>query len=226
MELIYTGKTKDVYQLTDGNLLLQFKDAACGENGVFDPGANTIGLTIEGMGRASLALSSFFFSRIIAEGIPTHFVSADLEKATMTVLPAKSIGHGLEVIARFRAVGSFLKRYGLYVSSGQSLDGLVEMTLKDDERQDPLATEDTLVMLGILEVGEYEMLKNMTIKVSEIVRTALSEKGLELYDIKFEYGRVSGRNELVLIDEVSPGNMRVYRDGKLVEPLELVRILL
>ena len=44
MKLVYKGKTKDVYELEDGNYLLQFKDDVTGENGVFDPGANTVGL--------------------------------------------------------------------------------------------------------------------------------------------------------------------------------------
>ena len=38
MELIYKGKTKDVYALEDGNYLLKFKDDVTGEDGVFDPG--------------------------------------------------------------------------------------------------------------------------------------------------------------------------------------------
>ena len=45
MRLVYTGKTKDVYALEDGNYLLKFKDTLTGEDGVFDPGANTVGLT-------------------------------------------------------------------------------------------------------------------------------------------------------------------------------------
>ena len=40
-------------------------------------------------------------------GIPTHYVDADIENATMTVLPAKMFGKGVEVICRYRAVGSF-----------------------------------------------------------------------------------------------------------------------
>lgn len=52
MKLVYVGKTKDVYDLENGNYLLKFKDDATGENGVFDPGANTVGLTIEGAGKA------------------------------------------------------------------------------------------------------------------------------------------------------------------------------
>ncbi|MEM5817540.1 MAG: phosphoribosylaminoimidazolesuccinocarboxamide synthase, partial [Desulfitobacterium hafniense] len=72
MELVYTGKTKDVYALEDGKCLLKFKDDVTGENGVFDPGANTVGLQIEGAGKAGLRLTKYFFEKINALGIPTH----------------------------------------------------------------------------------------------------------------------------------------------------------
>ena len=137
MKLTYTGKTKDVYALEDGNYLLQFKDDVTGENGVFDPGANTVGLTLEGAGRAGLKLTKFFFERLQEKGIPTHYIDANIDKATMTVKPAEVFGKGLEVICRYRAVGSFLRRYGLYAQEGQTLDAFVEVTLKDDGRQDP-----------------------------------------------------------------------------------------
>ena len=57
MQKIYTGKTKDVFKLEDGNLVLKFKDDVTGENGVFDPGANAVALTIEGVGTADLKCS-------------------------------------------------------------------------------------------------------------------------------------------------------------------------
>ena len=60
MHLVYEGKTKNVYQLDDGNYLLKFKDDVTGTDGVFDPGANTVGLTIEGAGKAGLKLSKYF----------------------------------------------------------------------------------------------------------------------------------------------------------------------
>ena len=151
MKLTYTGKTKDVYALEDGNYLLQFKDDVTGENGVFDPGANTVGLTMEGAGRAGLRLTKFFFEKLQEKGIPTHYIDADIEKATMTVKPAQVFGEGLEVICRFRAVGSFLRRYGKYAKEAQPLDAFVEVTLKDDERQDPPISEDALDMLGFLQ---------------------------------------------------------------------------
>ena len=108
MKHVYEGKTKSVYMLEDGNYLLKFKDDATGENGVFDPGANTVGLTIDGLGKAGLRLSVFFFEKLQQLGIPTHYISANIEDATMTVKGAEVFGKGLEVICRYRAVGSFL----------------------------------------------------------------------------------------------------------------------
>lgn len=226
MELISKGKTKDVYVLEDGNYLLQFKDDVTGENGIFDPGANTVGLTMEGAGRAALRLTTFFFRILGEQGIPTHFIDSNIDELTMTVKKAALFGNGLEIICRYRAVGSFLRRYGMYAKEGQPLDALVEITLKDDARKDPLITKDALDMLGILSAEEYVILKQLTQKISAIVKDELAKKDIELYDIKLEFGKIGEDNQIVLIDEISGGNMRAYKNGKYIEPLELERIMI
>ncbi len=224
MQKVYQGKTKDVYKLDDGHVLLKFKDDVTGENGVFDPGANTVGLSIEGMGRAGLRMSTYYFGLLAGHGVPTHFVSSDIKEATMTVLPAQVFGRGLEVICRYRAVGSFLRRYGMYAKEGQPLDGYVEFTLKDDERGDPLITKDGLVALGVMTAEEYDAAYAAQKKICAIIRDDLKARGLELYDIKLEYGRAS--DGVLLIDEISAGNMRVYENGKIVGPLDLAKKVL
>jgi len=226
MKLIYQGKTKDVYALEDGNYLLKFKDDVTGENGVFDPGSNTIGLTMEGAGRAGLRLTKLFFEKLKERNIPTHYIDSDIDNATMTVKPAEAFGKGLEIICRYRAVGSFLRRYGLYAKEGQLLDALVEVTLKDDERNDPLITDDALDMLGILSKVEYQTLKNLTKKICNIIKEVLAEKGIELYDIKLEFGRLKDSGQIILIDEISGGNMRAYSDEEYIKPLELEKLML
>lgn len=226
MELIYTGKTKDVFKLEDGHYLLKFKDDVTGENGVFDPGANTVGLTIDGAGLAGLKLTSFFYSKLNEQGVPTHYVDANFENATMMVKPATVFGNGLEVICRFKAVGSFLRRYGAYVQEGQDLDSFVEVTIKDDDRLDPPISADALDMLGILSLEEYAVLKERTIQISKFVAAELEKKGLTLFDIKLEFGRDANTNEILLIDEISGGNMRAYKGDTYIEPLELEKIML
>ena len=219
-KLVYTGKTKNVYALDHGNYLLKFKDDCTGKDGVFDPGENSVGLTIEGVGDVNLRMSVYFFEKINAAGIRTHFVSADLKETTMEVLPAKVFGHGLEVICRYKAVGSFLRRYGEYVEEGADLPAYVEMTFKNDEKGDPLVTKDGLIVLGVMTGEQYDEIKDMTQKITRIVADELAARGLVLYDIKFEYGYDS-EGRVMLIDEIASGNMRVYKDGSYIDPMTL-----
>ena len=221
-KLVYTGKTKNVYALPNGNYLLKFKDDCTGKDGVFDPGMNEVGLTIEGVGRVNLRMSVYFFEKLNA-GIRTHFVSADLENTTMEVLPAKVFGKGLEVICRYKAVGSFLRRYGDYVESGADLPAYVEMTFKNDEKGDPLVTKDGLIVLGVMTGEQYDEIKDMTQKITKIVADEMAARGLVLYDIKFEYG-YDAEGKVMLIDEIASGNMRVYKDGKYIDPMTLSKL--
>ena len=220
MELIYTGKTKNVYKLENGNCLLKFKDDCTGKDGVFDPGENSVGLTIEGVGDVNLRMSIYFFEKINAAGIKTHYVSADPANTTMEVLPAKVFGKGLEVICRRRAVGSFIRRYGALIESGAELPSYVETTLKDDEKGDPLITKDALVAIGVMSDAQYEDLIAMTQQITKIVADDLAEKGMELYDIKFEFG-YDPEGRVMLIDEIASGNMRAYKDGEYLQPMAL-----
>ena len=219
-KLVYTGKTKDVFALENGNYLLKFKDDCTGKDGVFDPGENAVGLTIDGVGDVNLRMSIYFFEKINAAGIRTHYVNANLEDTTMEVLPAKVFGQGLEVICRHKAVGSFIRRYGQYIENGADLPAYVETTFKNDELGDPLVTKDALAALGVMTEAQYDSMKDMTQKITQIVADDLKDKGMVLYDIKFEYGYDADGN-VMLIDEIASGNMRVYKDGQYIDPMTL-----
>lgn len=224
MEVTYRGKTKNLFQ-EDGNFFMQFKDDMTGTDGVFDTGGNQVAGSVAGAGHECIKVSKYFFERLKEEGIKTHYINADLEKNVMEVKKASVFGKGIEVITRFIAVGSFIRRYGSYIEEGKPLNNYTEITLKDDDRDDPLIIEDALVQLGILKEGEYDKICQMNIKISNIIKDILKEKGLDLYDIKLEYGRLAGSDEIVLIDEVSGGNMRAYKDGKYIKPLELSKYM-
>lgn len=222
-KLVYTGKTKNVYALENGNYLLKFKDDCTGKDGVFDPGENAVGLTIDGVGDVNLRMSIYFFEKINAAGIRTHYVSADLNDTTMEVLPAKVFGKGLEVICRYKAVGSFFRRYGDYIEEGADLPAYVETTFKNDEKGDPLVTKDALVALNVMTEEQYDDIKETTRKITKIVADDLKAKGLDLYDIKFEFG-YNQKGEVMLIDEIASGNMRVYKNGEYVDPMTLSKL--
>ena len=224
MKKIYEGKPNDVYSLGNGNVLLKFKDDCTGKDGVFDPGENSVGLKIEGIGKANLRTSVYYFDLLKKAGIKTHYVNADVEEATMEVLPGEVFGHGLEVICRLVATGSFIRRYGEYIEDGTVLDGgYVECTFKNDEKGDPLVTGEGLAALGVMSPELFESMKKQTLAITKIIADDLKTLGLDLWDIKFEFGYNNG--EVILIDEIASGNMRVYKDGKIVDPVELTKII-
>ncbi len=230
MKKLYAGKTKDVYALENGNVLLKFKDDCTGKDGVFDPGENSVGLTIDGIGKENLRTSVYYFDMLKEAGVKTHYVSANIDEATMEVLPAECFGKelgggGLEVICRLVATGSFIRRYGEYIKDGTPLEGgYVECTFKNDAKGDPLVTGEGLVALKVMTEDMFKSLKEQTLKITKIVADDLKTIGLDLWDIKFEFGYNNG--EVILIDEIASGNMRVYKDGKIVDPIELTKLIL
>ena len=230
MKKLYEGKTKDVFQLENGNVLLKFKDDCTGKDGVFDPGENSVGLKIDGIGKANLKTSVYYFELLKKAGIKTHYVNADVENATMEVLPAECFGKelgggGLEVICRLVATGSFIRRYGEYIKDGTPLEGgYVECTFKNDAKGDPLVTGEGLVALKVMTAEMFESLKSQTLKITKLVADDLKTLGLDLWDIKFEFGYNNG--EVILIDEIASGNMRVYKDGVIVNPVDLTKLIL
>ncbi len=225
MKKLYEGKTKDVFELDNGNVMLKFKDDCTGKDGVFDPGENSVGLTIEGIGKANLQTSVYYFEMLKKAGVKTHYVGADVENATMEDLPATVFAHALEVICRLVATGSFIRRYGEYMADGTVLPGgYVECTFKNDEKGDPLVTSEGLAALGVMSEDMFKSMKEQTLKITKVVADDLKSIGLDLWDIKFEFGYNNG--EVILIDEIASGNMRVYKDGKIVEPVELTKLIL
>ena len=225
MKKLYTGKTKDVYELENGNVLLKFKDDCTGKDGVFDPGENSVGLTIEGIGKENLKTSIYYFELLKKAGIKTHYVNANIEESTMEVLPGKVFGHGLEIICRLVATGSFIRRYGEYIEDGTKLEGgYVECTFKNDAKGDPLVTAEGLAALGVMSYEMFNQMKAQTLAITKIIAEDLASIGLELWDIKYEFGY--NKDEVILIDEIASGNMRVYKDGVIVNPIELTKLIL
>ena len=222
MRKVYEGKTKDVFIMEDGNTMLQFKDAVTGAEGKIDSGANEVIGEIEGKGGASLRLTVHFFGLLHAAGIPSHFVAMGAAPNSIIVKSADS--YGLEVICREKAWGSFVRRYGKYVVQGTPLPSLVEFTLKDDKRGDPLITTDALAALDIVTPTEAEYMARTAREITALIKADLASRNLDLIGIKYEFGAVDGYP--LLIDEISGDSMRVVKDGKILLSNELAEAIL
>ena len=219
MKLVYTGKTKDVFALDNGNYLLRFKDDCTGKDGVFDPGENSVGLQIEGIGKANLETSIKFFEILKEAGVKTHYVSADLDNVTMEVLPATVFGHGLEVICRLKATGSFIRRYGEYIEDGTPIEGgYVETTFKNDALGDPLLNTYHALALKLATPEEIKTIEDYSFRINDALKAFWATCGVTLVDFKLEFGRLSD-GTIVLADEISPDTSRLW-DSKTHEKLD------
>jgi len=218
LRLVYSGKTKDVYE--DGPyLIFHFKDTVLGREGREDSGGNEVIGEKEGKGSLVLKQTEFFFRLLERNGVKTHFVGR-IDERKARFLKAERIP--LEVIYRELAYGSFLRRYKGWAKPFQRL-GIVEFTLKDDSLDDPLIAEEAITALGIAGREEVEEMKETTRKVARVLRDFLSSKGLQLVDFKLEFGRLDG--ELIVIDELSGDTMRVAKGNRILTREELSEVI-
>jgi len=218
LRLVYSGKTKDVYE--DGPyLVFHFKDTVLGREGREDSGGNEVIGEKAGKGSLVLEQTEFFFKLLEKNGVKTHFVER-IDERKARFLRAEKIP--LEVIYRELAYGSFLRRYKGWAKPFQRL-GIVEFTLKDDSLDDPLIAEEALIALGIASRDEVEAMKETTRKVAQVLRDFLSSKGLQLVDFKLEFGRLNGK--LIVIDELSGDTMRVAKGNRILTREELSEVV-
>jgi len=224
MKTLYSGKTKDVLVNEENNMVyLLFKDSATGENGVFDPGSNTVGGSVEGKGKIGLAITSYFFELMEKNGVPTHYLGLDLEKNLMqvrnlTVPP-------LEFVLRYFTAGSMCRRFT--IEEGIPFEPpYLEVTLKNDEQGDPLIGERLCLMKGILKEGQYDEALNVLVSVGEVLKAELASMNLTLIDFKIELG-YDENGKIYVADEITPDIWRVKdENGNIPNQVDCGKMLL
>jgi len=224
MNTIYKGKTKDVLRdESTGAYYLLFKDDATGENGVFDPGANTVGGSVSGKGKIGLIISEHFLKIMEQNKIPTHYLGADIDKCLMKVRHVTV--PKLEFILRYFTAGSLCRRFT--IDSGLVFDPpYAEVTLKDDDQGDPLISERLCLMKGLIKEGEYQKFIDLLVRVGDVLRSELKKLNLTLIDFKIEFGLDEQRN-IYVADEITPDIWRVKdENGKIPNQIDCAKLIL
>lgn len=224
MKKLYEGKTKNVMlDEATGIVHLFFKDSATGENGVFDPGSNTVGGSVDGKGKIGLEVSSYFFELMEKNGIPTHYLGSDIEQGLMKV--RNLTVPRLEFVVRYFTAGSMCRRFTL--EEGIPFDPpYAEVTLKDDEQGDPLITDRLCQMKGILKEGQYDEALDVVARVGEVLKVELASMGLTLIDFKIEVG-YDETGKIFVADEITPDIWRVRdENGNIPNQIDCAKIIL
>jgi phosphoribosylaminoimidazole-succinocarboxamide synthase len=226
--LVYSGKSKDVHEITEGTYTgkyrLLFKDEATGyiedEKPVFDPGYDAVVGEIPGKGAIGCRFATHFFRLLKDAGIPSHYIDTAGENE-MIVEPADPITipleapdlkgaeplQNLEFTWRNNATGSFWRRYP-FVKPCKNLHTLVEGWTKGDN--DILITFEALEATGVMSATEIAETVEHVNTIAALVTREFAAHGLHVVDGKFELGRLRhGNGKIVLIDEISPDVLRV-----------------
>ncbi len=224
MKTLYTGKTKNVLlDETTGIVHLFFKDDATGENGVFDPGSNTVGGSVEGKGIVGLTVSKHFFELMEKNGIPTHYLGSEIEKGLMMV--RNLTVPKLEFVVRYYTAGSMCRRFTL--PEGIPFDPpYAEVTLKDDAQGDPLISERLCIMKGLLKPGQYDEALKVVYSVGEVLKKELAQMNLTLIDFKIEVG-YDENGKIYVADEITPDIWRVRdENGNIPNQIDCAKMIL
>ncbi|GGQ10697.1 phosphoribosylaminoimidazole-succinocarboxamide synthase [Actinomadura coerulea] len=214
MELVHSGKVRDVY--ADGDELIL---VASDRVSVYDVVLPT---PVPDKGKILTQLSLWWFERL-ADIIPNHVVSATdvLEEWAGRAIRCRRLSMlPVEWIARGHLAGLGLKEYQKSGTvSGISLpDGLVEAdrlpepiftpTTKATEGHDEFITYDDVVR----EIGDdtAARLKDVTLEIYRRGAALAAERGIIIADTKLEFGRAAD-GTLVLGDEVlTPDSSRFW----------------
>ena len=196
--MFYEGKAKKLYTTSEPDLVIQyFKDDATAFN------AKKRG-TIEDKGVMNNRMSELFFTLLERAGVRTHFVrrldDREMLCKRLDIVP-------VETVVRNIVAGSMAKRLGR--EEGQSLkQPVVEYYYKSDPLDDPLIYPEHAIEFGWATASEIEQIKSLALKVNEVLKQFLDERGVLLVDFKLEFGRHKG--EILLGDEICPDTCRFW----------------
>jgi phosphoribosylaminoimidazole-succinocarboxamide synthase len=198
LEQFYEGKAKKLYRTSDPDLVIAyFKDDATAFN------AKKRG-TIEDKGIVNNRMSELFFTLLERNGVPTHFVSR-LDERQMLCKRLEIIP--VELVVRNIVAGSMAKRLGR--EEGEPLKRpVIEYYYKSDPLDDPLINADHALVFGWATPAELRTIDTLALKVNDVLRSFLDERGIILVDLKLEFGRHHGA--ILLGDEICPDTCRFW----------------
>ncbi|MDD4807562.1 MULTISPECIES: phosphoribosylaminoimidazolesuccinocarboxamide synthase [Caproicibacterium] len=206
-EQLYEGKAKKVFATDDLDYcIVSYKDDATAFNGKKKG-------TITGKGVVNNKMSNYMFKMLEKHGILTHYVKELSDRDTLVkkvqIVP-------LEVIIRNVAAGSFSKRLG--VPEGSVLKcPVLEFCYKSDALDDPMVNDSHVLAMGWATEAEVNTIKEMALRINELMKKFFLSVNIDLIDFKLEFGRYKG--QIILADEISPDTCRFW-DVKTHEKLD------
>ena len=202
-DLILNGNEKQIFATEDPDkVIVRYKDVTVAFN-------NVKRARFEGKGALDNKISALLLDYIGRQGIPNHFLERTDECEQLCrkieIIP-------IEFIVRNRVAGSLATRLG--IEEGFKPDNLiVEMRYNNDELDDPFINPDLAVALGLVSYEEIGWMIAEAKKANEVLKELFHKIGIELVDVKIEFGRATDNGEIILSDEISPDTARLWDEA-------------
>ena len=199
---LYEGKAKIIYATSDKNLVIQyFKDDATAFN-------NQKKSTIEGKGVLNNRISEHILSNLNQIGIKNHLVKRlNMREQLVKLVDIIPI----EFIVRNIATGSLTKRLGIEDCTVLEYP-LIEYCLKDDKLGDPNISREHILAFNWLDAIQLDLIDENLKRLNDFLLGLFRGVGIKLVDFKVEFGftHESGKNKIILADEISPDTCRLW----------------
>lgn len=202
-ELIFDGNEKQVFATDDSDkVIFRYKDVTLAYNSVKRA-------RFVGKGILDNKISALMLGYLNANGVKTHFIETVNDREQLCrkieIIP-------LEVIVRNRVCGTLASRIGLKDGYKQS-NTIIDLRYNNDDLDNPLINEHHVVALGLLTYEELDAMFATARRTNEILGALLHKAGIELVDVKIEFGRACDNGEIIISDEISPDTCRLWDEA-------------
>ena len=202
-ELIRDGRSKRIYATDDPKkAVIYFKDEAMAFHGLKRG-------RILGKGEVNNAVSRTFFNLLSQNGVDNHYIE-QLDSRQSLIWRCDMLPVSVKV--RNRAAGSLCDRLG--VEEGfRCPNTVLDLRYNNDELEDPFINRDHAVALGLATYQELDWMYNVARRVNELLVPLFHKAGIELVDMKIEFGRASDTGTIIISDEISPDTCRLWDEA-------------
>jgi len=199
MNQLMHGKVKTLYSTDDAQkVLIKYEDKVTAFDGKMVDYPKDKGATC-------CLISALLFEKLEKAGVRTHYLELP---SLNTMLCRKLTIYPVEVICRNFAAGSIVKNTDGLHEGAPIQPPIVEFFLKNDDKGDPLLTEDRVRLMGV----DPDPLKEMAFIINDQLQVLFNLCGISLVDFKLEFG-YDVHGDLFLADEISPDSMRLWKRG-------------
>ncbi len=202
-ELIFNGNEKQVFATDDPDkVIFRYKDVTLAYNSIKRA-------RFLGKGALDNQISALLLGYLNRNGIETHYIEtvSDNEQLCrkIEIIP-------LEIIVRNRVCGSLARRLGIQDGFKQP-NTIVDLRYNNDELGDPLINEHHAVALGLVSYDELDHMYGVAHNVNILLQELFHKAGIELVDVKIEFGRASDNGHIIISDEISPDTCRLWDEA-------------